>query len=57
MWQGRVVKWQGIVLRVDSYDDADSDVWIGELQHKKHLVSNVEILVNMFSSKDFDLVL
>lgn len=40
MWQGKVVKWEGIVLRVDAYDPQEDnslkDVWIGEQQHRKH---------------------
>ena len=31
-------------------------MWIGEAQHRKHALQQVEILVNMFSSKEFDIV-
>ena len=53
--------WKGIVIRVDDYDDDNDDrqedLWIGKELHQQHRIKNFEILVNMFSSNDFDIVL
>ena len=50
-WQGHTLEWTGSVLRVDSYDDQvdqdDDFVWIGDTQHRKHQLSQVEILIEM----------
>ena len=46
------------MLRVDTYDEQDiEDVWIQSLAHVRHQVESVDILVNMFSSREYDLLL
>ena len=57
VYHNKVVQWSGIVLRVDSYDETDDNsVWISDLAKQKHLVDSVEILVNMFSNNEFDVL-
>ena len=47
------------MLRVDTYDEREDieDVWIQSLAHARHQIESVEILVKMFSSREYDLLL
>ena len=41
LYKGKVVKWQGIVVRVDSYDEDDDDndlLWINKEAEQKHKI-------------------
>jgi hypothetical protein len=60
-WKGQVIQWQGRVVRVNAFDEAkendDDTIWIGDTQHNKYTVKDVQVLISMSTTKDFDVLL
>jgi hypothetical protein len=48
-------------VRVNAFDEAkendDDTIWIGDTQHNKYTVKDVQVLISMSTTKDFDVLL